>query len=107
MGKIKAFIKDKQKKVEVAILTISLLLCQTTLAFAAIDGNSIKNNLIDNIIFPIYIVIFLVILIKDFLKKNIASAAITLVIGGLIGIFVYSPDTLKAVIDFIRGLVGL
>lgn len=107
MERIKNFIKNQGKKIEIAILTMALFLAQVTPALAAIDGNTIKNNLINNIILPIYIVIFLYLLVKEFIKKNVASAIIIFFIGGLIGIFIYNPDSLKTIIEFMSSLTGI
>ena len=107
MEKIKKFIKDHMKKIEIAMLTISLFLVQATPVFAALDGNTIKNNLINNIILPIYIVLYLYLLLKEFIKKNIASTVLIFLIGGLIGIFIYNPDSIRSVTDFISSLTGI
>lgn len=107
MKKIMNFTRNKIKKIEVMLLTMALCLAQVTPAFAEINGNTIKNNLINNYILPIYLVVFVFILLKEFIKKNIASAVITLIIGGLIGIFMYNPDAIKTIIDTVSNVLGM
>ncbi|WP_133016455.1 TcpD family membrane protein [Clostridium cuniculi] len=104
---MKNIIKKQIKKIEIAILTMSLLISQAIPAFAAIDGNTIQRNLINNVVLPLYTVLFVFILVKEFNKKNMAALLLTAVIGGIIGIFIYNPDAIKGVIDFMSSLIGI
>ena len=104
---MKNIIKKQIKKIEIAILTMSLLIAQATPAFAAIDGNTIQRNLINNVVLPLYTVLFVFILVKEFNKKNTVALLLTCAIGGIIGIFIYNPDSIKVLIDFMSSLIGL
>lgn len=107
MKKFKNIIKTKINKLEIAALTMALLIIQVTPAFAAIDGNTIQRNLVSNVLLPAFTVLFLWMLLKDFSKRNTASTVLICVIGGIIGIFMYKPEAIKTVIDFISSLIGL
>lgn len=107
MKKFKNIIKTKINKMEIAALTMALLIAQATPAFAAIDGNTIQRNLISNVLLPVFTVLFLWMLIKDFSKRNIASTVLICVIGGVIGIFLYKPESIKTIIDFVSSLIGV
>lgn len=114
MNKIKGFtkmakrvIKEKKVLVETFILTAALLLTQVTPAFADISGNTIKNNLVNNYFQPIYIVIMVFLLMKELFKRSIGSLIIIALIGGIIGIFVFSPETITVIINTVKGVVGM
>lgn len=113
MKKIKKLLR-KMKNAEVKSRTISALamacamfMAKATPVFAVVDGTTIQNNLINNFVKPIYVVVFVGLLVKDFIKKNLASAIIVLVIGGLVGIFVFFPDQVETIISTVKGVVGL
>lgn len=107
MKKLKNIIKNQINKIEIAILTISLLMAQATTVFAAIDGNTIQNNLINNVVKPLFTVVFIVMLVKEYNKKNTVALLLTIGIGGLIAVFIYSPEVIKIVSEFISSLIGI
>ena len=113
MKKIKALgIKMKRAVKEskfssVLMMVMMFFITQVTPAFAAIDGNTIQNNLINNFVKPIYIVVFVVLLVTEFIRKNLARAFIILGIGGLVGIFVFYPNEVEVIIATIKGIFGM
>lgn len=101
-------IEKKSRYLSIVAVAMMIFMAQASVVFAsALDGNTIKNNLIDNYVKPAYIVIFLVLLVKDFVKKNVASAILIFVVGGIVGILVFEPDLIKSVSGVVKGIFGL
>lgn len=100
-------IERNKKKVEVFILTILMTFVTVIPAAADINGNTIKNNILNNFIGPIFVVILAFLLIREFTARNIAKLIITIIVGGFIAIFIYFPDGIKPVMSTIRSILGI
>ena len=103
----KKFIKEKKVLVESCLLALGLLIAQATPVLADINGETIKNNLVNNFFQPIYIVIMGFLLLKEFAKKSLGAIIITILIGGIIGIFIFAPEAINTIINTLKGLVGM
>ncbi|MCH1964553.1 hypothetical protein MCG45_17140 [Clostridium perfringens] len=55
----------------------------STYAYADINGESIKSNLINNILLPISFVVVGFLLIKELAKKSVAGILVVLIVGGI------------------------
>lgn len=105
--KLKNNIMVNKKKVEAFVLTFLLVSAPTISAYADINGNTIKNNMLNNFIGPILFVLVGIALLKEITKKNIAGIIVSILVGGLVWIFVYQPNALTVVGNTIRGILGL
>ena len=105
--KVSKFIGENKKKLEIAALTVSMTFATKIPAAADINGNTIKNNLLNNFIGPIFIVVLAFLLIKEFMSKNTAKLIITVIVGGFIAIFIYFPDAIRAVMNTMRSILGI
>lgn len=105
--KVSKFIVENKKKLEIAALTVSMTFATTIPAVADINGNTIKNNILNNFIGPIFIVLLAFLLIREFMSRNTAKLVITVIIGGFIAIFIYFPDAIRAVMNTMRAILGI
>ena len=103
----KKFIKEKKVLVESCLIALGLLIAQATPVLADINGETIKNNLMNNFFQPIYIVIMGYLLLKEFAKKSLGAIIITILIGGIIGIFIFAPEAINMIISTLKGIVGM
>lgn len=100
-------IEKKSKYLSIMAITMMIFISKASVVFASsLDGNTIKNNLIDNYVKPVYIVIFLGLLVKDFIKKNLASILIIILVGGTVGVLVFEPEFIQNIINGIKNLIG-
>lgn len=111
LREVKKRIKNKimvnKKKVEAFVLTFLLVSAPTISAHADINPNAIKNNLLTNFIGPILFVLVGIALVKELAKKNTAGAIVSILVGGLVWVFVYQPNALTVVGNTIKNILGL
>lgn len=105
--KLKNKIMVNKKKVEAFALTFLLVSAPTISAHADINGNTIKNNMLNNFIGPILFVLVGIALLKEITKKNTAGIIMSIIVGGLVWIFIYQPNALTVVGNTIKGILGL
>lgn len=94
-------------KLEIFLVTLLALFSTSTYAYADINGETMKNNVINNFLIPICVVVICIWLIKELIKKSMAGVAVVLLIGGFILVILYSPDLIKVFGDTIKSIFGL
>lgn len=102
MRKIRELISDK-------VAMLSVMLTAPFLAVApvyAIDLNQTTTDLRNQIKIPY---LFIVAIVAGFLaiKKKVASAIITLVIGLIFGIFIFSNNAAESLMTWLAGILQL
>lgn len=105
--KLKNKIMVNKKKVETFVLTFLLVSAPSISAYADINGNTIKNKLLNNFIGPILFVVVGIALVKEVTKKNTAGIIMSVLVGGIVWIFVYQPNALTVVGNTIKSILGL
>lgn len=108
--KEKAEEKVKLNKLRIQGFFVALLSFMTTYstyAYAEINGESIKTNLISNILLPISFVVVGFILIKELAKKSVAGILVVLIVGGFVIITIAQPDLIKSFGNFVKTILGL
>ncbi|XZM35115.1 conjugal transfer membrane protein TcpD (plasmid) [Clostridium perfringens] len=94
-------------RLEVFFVTLLALFGTSTHAYANMDGENIKNNIINGYLVPFCVVIICFLLIKEVIKKNVAGIVIWLTVGGFVLLIVSSPDTIKIFGNAIKMILGI
>lgn len=94
-------------RLEVFFVTLLALFGTSTYAYANMDGENIKNNIINGYLVPFCVVIICFLLIKEVLKKNVAGIVIWLTVGGFVLLVVSNPDIIKIFGNLIKKLLGI
>lgn len=88
------------------VALLSFMTTYSTYAYADINGESIKSNLINNILLPISFVVVGFLLIKELVKKSIAGIVVVLIVGGLVIVVIAQPDLIKIFGEWVRTIGG-
>ncbi|AQW28427.1 TcpD (plasmid) [Clostridium perfringens] len=108
--KEKAAEKVKLNKLRIQGFFVALLSFMTTYstyAYADINGESIKSNLITIIHYTISFVIVPFLLTKDPAKTSVAGILVVLIVGGFVIIMIAQPDLMKSFGNFVKTILGL
>lgn len=92
---------------EVFLITLLALFGTSTCAYASINGENIKNNVINNFLIPFCLIIICALFIKELMKKNIAGLVILGLIGGAVLVILYKPDIIKLLGDTVMSILGI
>lgn len=94
-------------RLEVFFVTLLALLGTSTYAYANINGEEMKNNIINGYLVPFCVVVICFLLIKEVVKKNVAGIVIWLTVGGFVLLIVSSPDLIKIFGNAIKKILGI
>ena len=96
-----------KNRLEVFIITLLGLFSTSISAYANINVDSIKTNVLDNFVIPFTLIAIGILLLKEFIRKSVAGIVTVLVIGGLVLVVLNNPNIVTTIGNTIASILGL
>lgn len=99
-------LKNNIESIKTFLLTLTLMI-SSSISVYAFDGNTIKNNVINNFVGPLLILLIVIRGFKEYAKNNTSGVILAIFVGAFVYIFAVNPDIINTFSDVIKNLIGV
>lgn len=99
-------IKNNIEMIKTFVLTLMVMVSASVPVYA-FDGNTIKNNVINNFVGPLLLLLIVIRGAKEYSRNNTAGVVLAIFVGAFVYIFAVNPDIINTFSNAIKGLMGV